>query len=321
MSNTWQGRREGGGYIALWLIRSIGLQMGRPLARALLYPITLYFFLRRGPERRASRAYLRRLWGRPVRQREVLQHIYVFASSILDRAFLLHRGERGYHFVVEGLDLLEQTLAQGRGVLLYGAHLGSFEALRTLAARHPDLQLRVVMDRTQTPAMNALLEELDPQLAKNVIDVGADRYTVALAVSEAVQEGAIVALLADRARHHETTRSVPFLGAPAPFPVSPWRLAAAVRAPVLLCFAIERGNRNYLLRFERFAERIELPRSRGDATLDSVLMAYAARLEALLREYPYHWFNFYDFWKPHVQAAGDLGHAAAQPAGERGGLA
>ncbi|MBW8075945.1 MAG: acyltransferase, partial [Metallibacterium scheffleri] len=95
MNSAWQGRREGGGWFALWLIRCIGLRGGRPPARLLLYPITLYFFLRRGPERRASRAYLARVLGRPARTRDVLRHFHAFAATTLDRVFLLARGERG----------------------------------------------------------------------------------------------------------------------------------------------------------------------------------------------------------------------------------
>ena len=57
----WKQRPEGGGRFAIWLIRSIASRGGRALARACLYPITLYFLVMRGPERRASRAYLERV--------------------------------------------------------------------------------------------------------------------------------------------------------------------------------------------------------------------------------------------------------------------
>ena len=42
----WSARPEGGGRFAIWLIRTIGLRCGRPVARLCLYPITLYFFFR-----------------------------------------------------------------------------------------------------------------------------------------------------------------------------------------------------------------------------------------------------------------------------------
>ena len=45
-------------------------------ARLLLWPITLYFFLRRGPERRASRDYLARVLPHPPGAFDVLRHLH-----------------------------------------------------------------------------------------------------------------------------------------------------------------------------------------------------------------------------------------------------
>ena len=56
MSTQWKQRPEGGSRLALWLIRSISRYGGRGIARLLLWPITLYFMIRRAPERAASRA-------------------------------------------------------------------------------------------------------------------------------------------------------------------------------------------------------------------------------------------------------------------------
>ena len=58
MSNPhWTDRPEGGGRFAIWLIRNIALYGGRPIGRLFLYPITLYFYLRRRPERYVPRYY------------------------------------------------------------------------------------------------------------------------------------------------------------------------------------------------------------------------------------------------------------------------
>ena len=63
MSTEWKQRPEGGGRFAIWLIRAIALYGGRRAARLCLYPITGYFYLRRGPERLASAQYLQRVFG------------------------------------------------------------------------------------------------------------------------------------------------------------------------------------------------------------------------------------------------------------------
>lgn len=309
----WQGRREGGGWFALWLIRFIGLRLGRTPARWLLVPITLYFFVRRGSERRASRDYLTRVLCRPARTREVLRHFHAFAATTLDRVFFLARGVQGFDVEISGLDALEQAMAGGRGALLVGAHIGSFEALRALAARRPDLDLRLVLDRQQTPALNMLLEALAPALRAQVIDAAQGGVTVMLALSEAAQHGALLALLGDRARHGEAICRVPMLGASAALPAAPWRVAAALQIPVLLGFGLYAGRSRYHLRFEAFATRIDLPRTADarTAVLQACSARYAARIEAQLREFPYNWFNFYDFWQtPESGLVPSAGHAA-----------
>ncbi|URL58348.1 acyltransferase [Luteibacter flocculans] len=292
----WQ-QREGGGWFAIWLIRTIALRLGRTVARLLLYPIALYFFLRRADERAASRAYLSRVLHRPVTQRDVFHHIHMFAATLLDRLFFLARGERDFDVDVEGLAELDRCIDAGRGVLLIGSHQGSFEALRALGARRPEVPLRVVLDKQKTPALTAVLEALAPDVGAAVIDASRGGASVALAMAEGAAEGAMVALLADRGHRNEAVRRVPFLGTPAPFPVGPWLLASALKVPVILCMGIYLGGNRYRLIFEAFSEGIDIPRAQRAAVLDDIIARYASRLEHYARVHPFNWFNFYDFWQ------------------------
>jgi predicted LPLAT superfamily acyltransferase len=292
----WQ-QREGGGFFAIWLIRTVGLGLGRRVARVLLWPIALYFFLRRATERAASRLYLARVLGREVTNRDVFHHIHMFASTLLDRMFFLARGERDFQVEVEGLPALDRWLDARTGVLLLGSHQGSFEALRALGQRRPDVPLRVVLDKQKTPALTTLLEALAPDVGAAVIDASLGGTSVALAMAEGAAEGGMVALLADRGHRHEASRTVPFIGTPASFPVGPWLLASALKIPVVLCFGIYLGGNRYRLIFEDFSAGIDIPRANRAEVLDAIVARYAARIEHYCRVYPFNWFNFYDFWQ------------------------
>jgi predicted LPLAT superfamily acyltransferase len=311
----WQSRPEGGGRFAIWLIRSIALYGGRRLGRWCLYPITLYFYLRRGPERLASRHYLERALGGPVSSWQVLKHIHCFAATILDRIFLLAHGEQPFEIETEGLELLDERYARGHGVLLFGSHQGSFEALRAVGARRPDMPLRVVLDKQKTPAMTELLEELAPEVGKCVIDAAQDGTSIALAMAEACRSGALVAMLADRGRGHEVLRRTEFLGSSAPFPISPWLLAHTLRVPVVLCFGLYLGGNRYRLVFEPFSERVEIPRHDRGPALDALIAHYAKRLEHYIHVAPYNWFNFYDFWQDAPPAAEPAADAVRERVG------
>lgn len=297
MTAHWQDQPEGGGRSSIRFVIAAALRSGRGFMRICLYPITLYYFLRRGAERRASREYLTRVFGRPANAWEVLRHLHCFGATLADRIYLLAHGERDFEIEVNGVEQLQQRVAEGRGVLLIGSHQGSFEVLRTLSARCPDVPLRVLLDKQKTPAMTEFLEALAPEVGEAVIDVSQGGAAIALAVAETCRTGGMVALLADRGRAHEVLRRVEFLGQPAPFPTGPWLLANTLQVPVMLCFGMYRGGRRYTLNFEPFAERVEIPREGRNQALDDVLRRYAGRLEHYARLEPYNWFNFYDFWQ------------------------
>ena len=296
MSTQWKQRREGGGWFAIWLIRSIGRYGGRDVARACLYPITLYFLLRRGAERRDSRAWLTQALGRPATLLDVARHVHCFASTILDRVFLLSEHTRRFDVAIHGVEAVHEQLDRGQGVLLFGSHLGSFEVLRVLAQERPDYSIRIVLDKSHNVAMQTLLDALNPGLARNIIDAGQDGPALMLDIQQAVQSGALVALLVDRVHPGGQTVSAPFFGRPAPFPLAPWLIAAVLKVPVALGFGLYRGGNRYELAFEAFADGADVPRAQRQAAVSALIQRYAARLEHHARSAPYNWFNFYDFW-------------------------
>ena len=296
-SAQWKQRPEGGSRFAIWLIRSIGRYGGRGVARVLLYPITVYFLVRRAPERRASHRWLDRALGRPATPWDIARHLHTFAATILDRVFLLSGQLRRFEVTVSGVETVHDYIDAGRGVLLFGSHLGSFEVLRVLKNRRPDIKLRVVLDKGHNPAMTQLLDALNPEIAATVIDAGQDGPSIVLAVQQAIDEGAVVAMLVDRTQPGEPAQVVPFFGHDARLPTGPWLIAAVLGAPVVLAFGLYRGGNRYDLEFEPFSDGVHAPRPRRAAVLTSLIRGYAARLEHYARQAPYNWFNFYDFWE------------------------
>ncbi|WP_282275926.1 acyltransferase [Stenotrophomonas sp. PS02297] len=320
----WKRRPEGGGRAAIRLIAGIARHGGRGIGRLCLYPITAYFLLVRGSERRASRAYLGRALCRRASLWDVARHIHTFAATILDRVFLLGGRMDLFDIRTDGTQALLEQLDEGRGVLLFGSHLGSFDALRALGRQRPDLKLRVLLDRAHNAAITELLAELDPGLAAGIIDAGQGGPAVVLAIQQALEEGAMVALLVDRARPGETALQAPLLGAPAPFPTAPWLIASVLKAPVMLAFGLYRGGNRYDLLFEPFAPALDVPRAQRAEALSALVHRYAGRLEQHLHGAPWNWFNFYDFWHSDVPLsapldAGDApGRGLRQRAGDGG---
>ncbi len=96
MSAAWVFERERGSAAALHLIGWIARRCGRGCSRALLWPITLYFFLTARRARTASADYLQRVLGRCPSLAERFRHFHWFACTLLDRLYLLTAGIEGF---------------------------------------------------------------------------------------------------------------------------------------------------------------------------------------------------------------------------------
>ena len=290
-------RPEGGSAFGYRLISTFAKLCGRTAARLVLYPITAFYLVQRGPERRAARKYLQQVLGRKATLWDVAKQIHCFAAVTLDRVFLLSESFKRFDIRVIGLEEMRKEWAKKQGVLVFGSHLGSFDSLRVLAEFRQDVTVRVVLDVEQNPAITTILNTLNPEMARSIINARQDGAVTALAIKEALDETALVTLLVDRARPGNQVVTADFLGKPAPFPTGPWQLAAALKVPVVLCFGVYRGGNRYDLHFELFAETVRMERGDRQASLNAIIQRFADRLAHYARIAPYNWFNFYDFWQ------------------------
>lgn len=294
MSHSWSDEPERGSKSALRIIRWIALNLGRTPARLLLYPITVYFLFLAPTPRFHSRVYLRRVLSRAVRPWDVARHFHCFASVILDRVFLLAGREAEFDVLVHGESVFDEVVAAGRGALLMGSHLGSFEVLRALAISRKHVNLKVLMFREKTALVTTMLDELNQDVAATVIDL--EQPNALLRAHEAIQEGTLVGMLADRIAGFDRPVKAEFLGSEAQFPTGPMRLAAILGVPVILFFGVYSGANRYHIYFERLSAGETIPRVERDEWVHWMTLRYVQRLESHVRRAPYNWFNFYDFW-------------------------
>jgi predicted LPLAT superfamily acyltransferase len=290
---SWAADRELGSAMALRIMLWIARRLGWHVCAGLLYPITLYFYATSRQTRIASRDYLARVLGRRPREVHVLRHIFTFACVILDRVFFLTGRSGAYTLDIKGLDALDAILDSGRGCILLGSHMGSFDVLRAFSRGAP-VKARPVMFRRKQGPLTGLLEQLDPEMAASIIEIG--RPDAMLRVHESVAQGEMVGFLADRTPEGERTLPIDFLGSRADFAAGPLVIASVIEAPVMLFYGLRTGPRRYELRFEPFAERVTLRREARQEDLRRWLERYAASLAERCRAAPYNWFNFYLFW-------------------------
>ena len=294
MSLAWQQQQERGSRTAIRLMAWIAQSLGRPTARVLLHPICLYFLLASGSARKAITQFRERLFGRPVGWCDLYRHYLAFASTILDRVYFLRGRFDLFDIQIHGLEVLDRELAKGRGCVLLGSHLGSFEVVRAVGLSRQHIEIRVLMDEQNAPLIRHLIQELNPAVAETVIQVGG--AGTMLQVKECLDRGGVVGIMGDRVMQNDQSLACTFLGGQARFPTGAMRLARVVHAPVVLFFGLYRGGNRYEVYLESFSEGMDLSPDQRAIDLQQWTQRYANRLEACCRLAPDNWFNFYEFW-------------------------
>ena len=273
-SAGWTNDGERSSLWALRLMRWIAVSAGRPLARLALHPITLYFLLVNGRARRASLSFLGRALGRPASWRDAYRHIHCFASTILDRVYFLQERFEQFEVSARRPEIIHEPLERGEGVMLVGAHLGSFEALRA-SSHGRGVKVAMLMFEDNARLINATLAALAPSApsmsstpnlqSPPLCTIALGKPGTMLQLRRWLDEGGVAGLLADRTlpaqgadRGSRVDRSrllwFDFLGQPARFSDGPFRLAAMLRRKVVFMAGLYRGGNRYELHFVELAD-------------------------------------------------------------------
>jgi predicted LPLAT superfamily acyltransferase len=222
----------------------------------------------------------------------VYRHFFSFGVTLLDRlAVIMGRAKIGCTH--EGEFLFKDFLDRGKGVILLGAHVGSWEIGGHLLGRLGKPVNVVVLEKDEA----RLRQLFDRALAAKMFNlIATDGHPLrSIPISAALRRGEIVCLLGDRSFGGADV-CTPFLGSPARFPAGPYLLAAASGAPIFQTFVVREklGHYRFFSCPAKFIPR-EILRA-GPEALQPHVAEYAARLAAVARQYPFQWFNIYPFW-------------------------
>jgi predicted LPLAT superfamily acyltransferase len=294
VGQEWMVKPERGTRRGMRIITWFALTFGRVPSRMLLYPICAYFLIFGGASRVASAGYLRKALGREPRWRDVFRHFHAFASTLLDRIYLLDDQFDRFEVRVHGDAIVREVMARGTGCFLLSAHMGSFEIARSLA-RGRGLNVSLLMYEENAREMQSMVQHINPGLSRQVIALG--KIDSMLKVEEALARGDAVGILADRGIRTEGMTPLTFLGEQAHFPAGPFRAAVMLQRPAVLMIGLFSGGNRYDIYFESLMDMNAVEFSDGKTVINDAMTRYVERLEHYCRFAPYHWFNFYDYWK------------------------
>lgn len=311
--DRWAGIAESGSVRALRFFGWFHRIFGRAPSVMLLWLAAGYFLVRSRPARIGSLRYLERVWGSPEGRRTlgrrpgylaVLRHLHTFAVATYDRLVVWSGQLDSLVVRHDGSDKIFGLAESGRGGLLFGAHLGSFELLCFLSRKY-ELVVNVIGYQGNAERINAFLQSQAPEQRIRMIDMDPHSVSAAFEIKACIDRGEFVAMLVDRVAPGKTGRTAEatLLGDPAPFPLGPFLLAGMLECPVLFALCVGTGPGSYETLLRPIGDAARVPRSEREKRARELLARYASLLESTCTRLPYQWFNFYDFWGDDAEAA------------------
>jgi predicted LPLAT superfamily acyltransferase len=298
--------REG---IRSWSARGIGSRWqhrffyalirlaGRRAAYVMAAIVALYYVLFRPSVRSRSRPYLsRRFPGRnPLLLLLDSYRITVEIGKVLvDRAALGILGHDQLTVLHSRREELAERIREGRGLILVTAHAGcwqfAMESLRML-----ETPVSLLLHREEGEVDLHIFEHQGDDAGFRIIDP-AGPLGGTLEMLQVLKDGEVLCIMGDRAMGGDrSTVEADFLGGRVRVPFTPYHLASATGAPVVVIFPYKSGPGNYSL---QVAKVIRVPEGLGrdPEAYRPYAEAFLRALEGFVGEHPYQFFNFFDMW-------------------------
>lgn len=290
----WRRQPERGSLRVMIVAARLALLLGQRTARLFLLPACLYFMIAAPKARTASRDYLRRVLERNVTWQDVCRHFLFFGTCLLDRLYFLAGRYELPDLTITNEETIIDATRDGKGCLLLSAHFGSFEALLALSRIKHSRAPSLLMYQENARKVQALFKAINPDLELDIIDLG--RPNALILAAERIRSGHCVGLLADRDLNGRDLLAMPFLGDNALFPRGPYRLAMALRCPVVMVVGLHQGMGRYEIVFQPLSSALSARPSNPELWVEETMRCYTRNLEQLCRAAPLNWFNYFDFW-------------------------
>jgi predicted LPLAT superfamily acyltransferase len=304
--SAWARRVEHGTMLGMRFGRFLFRAIGRRGMDWILWGIAAYFFVVDAHARRASRDWLETAWSLPagraaLRERPgrfaPLRHMHHFAINMLDRMVMWLGQEDTFAIDHRGGEALLALAREGRGAILLGAHLGSFDMLR-LISRQYGLRVNVVMYTNHSARVNKFFESLGGESQVRVIRLDPSSVQSAFEIKACLDRGEFVGILADRVHPGGRERPIEtlFVGRRAVFPLSPFLLGVVLGAPMFLSLCTSTADARYFAVTEPIFAGGRVPRGEREKIAREALEDWVRRFESHCLSAPLQWFNFYTYF-------------------------
>ncbi len=291
--DAWDGKSKGtplGYRIFVFTLRLGGI---RP-AYLLLHIVVSHYFLFSWRSSRPMYVYFReRLrYSRLKSVISLYRNYYKFGQTILDKIVAIAGIGDCFTFDFDGEHHLEEMVAGGKGGLLLGAHLGNWE-IAGFYLKRINTGVHVVMFDAESERIRRYLDRVTGGRKMNIIPIRDDLSHI-YQMADALRNNDLVCIHADRFLPGNRTIEKMFLGKPARFPEGVFVTAALMKVPVTMVYAMKESATHY--HFYATPPKVYAGAPRNEL-VQEMADDYVYELEKKIKQYPLHWFNYYDFWE------------------------
>jgi len=215
-----------------------------------------------------------------------------FGQVIIDRFYFYAGGK--FHFEMENYDLYLKLSHEPSGFVVLSSHVGNYE-LAGYELKAQEKQLYALVFAGEAAAVMSNRNRL---LAANNIHMTpvTDDMSHLFILSNALADGNIVSIPADRIFGSPRTITCNFMGAEAAFPLGPFVLATQRDdVPVLSVQVMKEGIKRYRIIIRQLPVNRQAGRTAQRAK--DLAQTFATHLEGIVKQYPTQWFNYYEFWQ------------------------
>lgn len=291
----WDGRTKApslGIRIFLWLITKLGLFP----AYALLAFVSIFYTFNTSLHKKFIASYRNKL-GLKTNYFQVYKHNFIFGIKIIDRYAHILKRKSPFKFTCIGEEHMHNALKLNKGLILLTAHIGNQQIGSDNLLVKMNTAINLLMFDNEKESIKDLVKNVDNIVKLNIIDVKQDSVAIMLDINNALERNEIVCMMGDRIAGKEKSVEVDFLGKKAEFPLGPFEIAMITGAPIITTLTVKKGYNSYLQKVYNYLHFENVERNQRKEYLKSHMIKYVEILEEMVKEYPYQWFNFYDFWK------------------------
>ena len=247
------------------------------------------------PRRRMVARHLRRASGGALKgmalERAVQRAFDSYARYWVEsfRLSKLSAADLDAHMRVEGMELLDEALAEGNGVIMVLPHLGGWDYGGAWFASQ-GYKATVVVEPLEPPELFEWFADMRRSMGLEVVPLGPSAGTTVL---RRLKEGGIVGLVCDRDLAG-TGVEVDFFGERTTLPSGPATLALRTGAPIIPCVVYFEGRNGH-----RGEVHPRIPVERTGRFRDDVarvMQAIAHEFEDMIRVDPAQWHLMQPNW-------------------------